>query len=253
MWKNWPSGVPLFCKCILLLSANISVFIYFHLESIETEAAWAEYKFQLISGGTLFIVEANYTPFSLRAGLNVQNLLVSVMYREQRYKSVISGLTPHAVNPLFMHCRNICGVAAVSWPWIHQSYTDIGISSTWVYSDGFISGNRWFKRSRAATWKSQLLAGAIERNRRMRLNMPGVKVLLKRRHWGWTPRGHLVEGGRQSISQLCTAKWSQRVPVTEEKPECPKYSVRVEKMNSLSQRAGLPHLAWHANRRTWIL
>ena len=51
MEKNWPSRVPLFCKCVFLSPAKISVFIHFHLQSIEP--AWGEYKRTLISERTL--------------------------------------------------------------------------------------------------------------------------------------------------------------------------------------------------------
>ena len=51
MEKNWPSRVALFCKCIFLSPAKISVFIHFHLQSIEP--AWGEYKCTLISERTL--------------------------------------------------------------------------------------------------------------------------------------------------------------------------------------------------------
>lgn len=138
MGKNWPSRVPLFCKCIFLSSANISVFIYFHPESVEAEEAWAEYKCRCISGRALFLVEANHSPSSLRAGWNPQRWLVSVLSRERRYESVISRWTSHSGNAPFIHHRSICRVAAASWPQTPPSYVDRGISSTWVSSDGLI-------------------------------------------------------------------------------------------------------------------
>ena len=51
MEKNWPSRVALFCKCVFLSPAKISVFIHFHLQSIEP--AWGEYRCTLISERTL--------------------------------------------------------------------------------------------------------------------------------------------------------------------------------------------------------
>lgn len=62
-------------------------------------------------------------------------------------------------------------------------------------------------------------------------------------------KGPPCGGGKQSISHLHTAQCPQCVPGTEEKREGPKHSVLVEKMKSLSERAGLSHQPWYANRR----